>query len=117
MSAELGWPGPVAQWISARRPHAPPALAASLSRALAPVDAHADSAVDAERVAAACLRAAERTLSVALAEDTTGRGAALDLLTADALVTYAFEAASEVPDRLGDLARDAMARLSRAGVP
>jgi hypothetical protein len=50
-----------------------------------------------------------------LAEGGNARGAALDLLSADALVTYAFEATSERPDELPTAARDAMVRLSRAG--
>jgi hypothetical protein len=41
-----------------------------------------------------------------------GRAAALDLLAADALATYAFEAAADDPDAIPARARAAMARLS-----
>ena len=54
------------------------------------------------------------TLARVLADGATARAAAIDLLAADALVTYAFEAASESPDRLPDLAHRAMTRLSAA---
>ena len=44
----------------------------------------------------------------------TGRESALDLLTVDALVTYAFEAASERPDSLESHAAHAIVQLSSA---
>jgi uncharacterized membrane protein len=45
-------------------------------------------------------------------ENATSRESALDLLAADALVTYAFEAATVRPADLERRARDAMARIS-----
>jgi hypothetical protein len=41
-----------------------------------------------------------------------GRESALDLLAADALATYALEAAAETPATLEDRALDAMNRLT-----
>lgn len=61
-----------------------------------------------------CLEAAERLLREVLTRPSVGRDAALDLLTVDALVTYAFEAASETPSSLESRATDAMARLAGA---
>ena len=107
----------VVRWVAGRTPAAPPALAAHVARALA---AERESMPDdASAISRACLRAAERTLARVLDENETGSGAArnvaLDLLTADALVTYAFEAASDAPDGLAAIAREAMATLSRVG--
>jgi hypothetical protein len=48
-----------------------------------------------------------------LADGRTGRECAPELLAADALVTYAFEAASDDSPRLAGRARDAMTRLAR----
>ncbi len=52
-----------------------------------------------------------------LRDGASDRALALDLLTADALVTYAFEAAGDDPAALPALARNAMRRLSRLAVP
>ncbi len=47
--------------------------------------------------------------------DCSTRDSALDLLAADALVTYAFEAASESPLELAQRATDAMVRMAVLG--
>jgi hypothetical protein len=94
-------------WVAGREPAPPPALAAQVARAL-------DAVPSELAIVDACLHAAEDTLGRVLSAP-AGRETALDLLTADALVTYAFEAAGEEPDRLGHVAREAMARLSRLG--
>ena len=106
------------RWVAARTPEAPPALALELARAL---DDGTTSAASGDESAAAvarvCLRAAEAALASVLAESAAepapARAAALTLLTADALVTYAFEAASDDPAAWPALAREAMASLSR----
>jgi hypothetical protein len=59
-----------------------------------------------------CITACEALLDRLLRAGCATRAAATDLLVADALVTYAFEAASTEPARLEERARDAMARLS-----
>lgn len=96
------------RWIAGRVPVAPPAIVARIDAAL--VETAAGSSPD--PVVDDCLRAAEGILARLLADGATNRSAALDLLTADALATYAFEAASENPDALVGQARAAMARLS-----
>ena len=107
-------------WVAAQQPPAPAALVERVGGALAAIDVDAvgtDPADDAARPAR-CLAAAEAVLARLLADGATGtrsREAALDLLAADALVTYAFEAASEAPAALPTLARDAIARLAAAG--
>jgi hypothetical protein len=60
----------------------------------------------------ACIDAAEALLRDLLSQPTAGRESALDLLTVDALATYAFEAASEAPDTIPDCAADAMRRFA-----
>jgi hypothetical protein len=78
-----------------------------LERALGP-----SLQADAERATAEFLSAAERMLRALVASGETGRPAAADLLTIDALTTYAVEAASETLGNLPDFASDAMARFA-----
>jgi hypothetical protein len=104
------------RWVAERTPQAPPALATFVAEALAGAPGGETPA----EIARACLWAGERALAGVLSRDAgereAARGVAHELLTADALVTYAFEAAAESPDRIGVLARDAMAELSRVGL-
>jgi uncharacterized membrane protein len=94
-------------WLDARRPAPPTRLRtridAALGRALQS---------DANDAAAACLRAGEELARELLQENATSRESALDLLAADALVTYAFEAASERPGELVAQSRAAMVRIA-----
>jgi hypothetical protein len=100
----------VGQWLAQREPEAPAALRASLERALG-----SDLAADAVDAGEVCLRAAERLMADLLRGSCTTRESALELLTADALVTYAFEAASDRPGELASLAADAMVRIAALG--
>jgi hypothetical protein len=108
----------LAQWLDSRRPLPPAELRARIDVALG-----RDLLADVDDVAEVLLAAGERLVGSLLDEDATSRGAALDLLAADALVTYAFEAASERPAELSSRAASAMARIaalggvSRRGVP
>jgi hypothetical protein len=97
----------VGGWLAMLSPPPPPALAARLRRALA---SFVDEPV--ERVPEACLDAGEQMLDDLLGSGSTNRGSALDLLAVDALVTYAFQAAGDAPDRLEARAARAMARLA-----
>ncbi len=96
----------VADWLRGRTPP-PPAglegrvasvLGESLARPVAEAPAH-------------FLAAGERLLEELIRNNSTSRASALDLLTADALVTYAFEACSDSPSRIDDLAAGAMLRI------
>ena len=103
----------VGEWLASRAPVPPPALRARLDAALGTVLHH-----DAGEAAECCLAAGERVLSSVLYGggcDAT-RDSALDLLTADALVTYAFEAAAESPAGRASRATDAMHRIAGLGV-
>jgi len=77
----------VITWIAARRPPAPPTLVEPMTRGL--VDSRASLP---EHLASAGHALLERVLG----HPAGGRELALDLLAADALVTYAFEAQAEI---------------------
>ena len=100
----------LARWLDARRPSPPAALRERIDTALGP--ALHDASPD---IAQHCLEAAERLVRALLDENATDRAAALDLLAADALVTYAFEAASEQPRELSQRAAEAMTRIAALG--
>jgi hypothetical protein len=93
-------------WLGSRTPAPSPELGGRIAELAAPFDAAPGGVAD------RCLLAAERALQRLLAGSAATRDAALDLLAIDALVTYAFESASDEPHRIIDLARDAMIRLS-----
>lgn len=102
----------VATWLAEREPAPPPALLQRLRAAL-----DDDAQCSANEASNACLRAGERLLTVVLRQCETNRDCALDLLAADALVTYAFEAASVAPDALPERAASAMMRIAAVGLP
>jgi hypothetical protein len=102
----------VGEWLAARRPTPPDALRSHLADALG-----ADVELAAAETTSACLAAAERLTATLLASTDTSRASALDLLTADALVTYAFESASEHPADLGRRAAEAMRRIASLAAP
>jgi hypothetical protein len=100
----------IVEWLGTREPAPPDALLARLGEALG-----ADAQRDAGDAAEVCLAAGERLLAKVLREGEASRDHALDLLAADALVTYAFEAASSHPSALPSLAAQAMARMASLG--
>jgi hypothetical protein len=97
-------------WLDARRPAPPAALRARIGGALGD-ELHRPS----PDVGETFLAAAERLVRTLLDDGATSRESAIDLLAADALVTYAFEAASERPAELSRRAGAAMARIARLG--
>jgi hypothetical protein len=98
----------VAEWLRSRTPPPPEALVVRVEAALGGPAAATDAAVAPERL----LDAAVLLLEPLLAREDAGRECALDLLAADALVTYAFEAASVDAERLDERTRAAMERLA-----
>ncbi len=100
----------VAQWLAERDPAPPNALLGRVKEAL-----DTDAQRDATETAAVCLAAAERVAVTVLGDEEASRDYALDLLTADALVTYAFEAASARPGELSLRATRATERLASLG--
>ena len=97
--------GSTREWL-ARRDPAPPALARRLADVLGP------AGLDAPHAADRFLAAAESLLDGMLHDGCATREAALDLLVCDALVTYAFEAGADEPERLDALTRQAMTRIA-----
>ena len=100
----------VGEWLHARTPRPPAALTARLEVVLA------DSLREpSERVPEMFLAAAERVVAELLRNDNTSRDSALDLLTADALLTYAFEAAGREVSTISQRATEAMTRIAALG--
>lgn len=100
----------IAAWLDLRRPAPPENLAAHIRRALGAAAERPES-----EIVVRCLDAVEALL-VSLRDDPdAGREVALDLLAADALVTYAFEAAAEDPLTLAEVAKGAMWRVGEVG--
>ena len=97
----------IGEWLSASTQPAPEPLVARIEAALG-----RHGTEDAARAPERLLDAAVGLLQPLLARENAGRDAALDLLAADALVTYAFEAASAHPEQLDARTRDAMIRLA-----
>lgn len=97
----------VGAWLSAREPSPPRRLAARIDDAVRAHAARANTS-GAEPLLAAC----ESLLRDVVARPSAGRESALDLLAADALATYALEAAADDPSSLERDARDAMRRIA-----
>jgi hypothetical protein len=97
----------VADWLREQDPAPPARLAARIERAVGARNAEA-----ATNAAAVCLDACEALLADVAARPSPGRESALDLLAADALATYALQAAAESPATLETRAHDAMQRLA-----
>lgn len=102
----------VESWLAAREPAPPTALASRLRELVAQHDPAA-LAADAREVPTVLLHVGASVLGRLLREAATTRESALDLLAADALVTYAFEAAGETPTTLEASATRAMAHIAR----
>lgn len=100
----------LALWLDSRRPVPPAALRARIDAALG-----RNLLTEVDDVEETLLAAGEQLVRALLDENATSRGSALDLLAADALVTYAFEAASERPTELSARAATAMARIAALG--
>lgn len=98
-------------WLRTRQPAPPAALLARMEVALGGGD------VRGEPLAERAMAAAERLVESILADPDAGRSLALDLLAADALVTYAFEAESFGVADVEARGRAAMARLAALAAP
>lgn len=100
----------LSEWLACRTPRPPKALDARVRNSLS---ASLESEVEqgGGRTHQELLGAARSLLVDILAAESAERGCAHDLLAADALVTYAFEVASEDPDEIDTLAHAAMRSL------
>jgi hypothetical protein len=99
----------IAAWLRERTPSPPPRLSARIAEVLGD-----GLQAPSTELAARCLEAAETLLQDLLGRPSAGRESALDLLTVDALVTYAFDAASDAPSTMAPLAGDAARRFAAA---
>lgn len=97
----------VREWLDERTPRPPRALSDRLESALA-----MRASLAADDVPEALLRASEAIIGDLLGRQESARDSALDLLAADALMTYALEAAAEGIGSLDALASAAMSRVS-----
>lgn len=86
-------PGEIRTWLAARRPAPPAVLAAQLEAVLAACPS--DRLLATESMAAAMSLLGVYALDSLEGRAPDSRGVAMDLLAADAFVTYAFEAASD----------------------
>lgn len=97
-----------ASWVGAAGSESPGALVARVVEVLA---AHPDW--ESLPTAEALLKAGEELLASVLGHgEGEGREVALDLLAADACVTWAFEAAADEPGTLPERAESAMQRIA-----
>jgi hypothetical protein len=96
-------------WLDQRELTPPAALRQRLAAAVA--DAPKSTMLP---VPDAALAAALRLLDSLLRTADSSRAGALELLTADALMTYAFEATADTPERLEALGAEAMERIAAA---
>lgn len=99
------------EWLAARTPTPPARLAARLSAAI-PAGAEFSSREAPGVMIAAAITILRQTITEQ--SDERNRAAALDLLAADALITYAVEAAAEDCERFAMLTDEMIARLSAA---
>jgi len=90
-------------------PDPPPALTRRIEEAIRAVGAGESFATASPET---LLQAAERLFGAMLRGGCLGRTSALELLVVDALVTYAFERASDDPEHLEDQAERAMIKLA-----
>jgi hypothetical protein len=90
----------VRSWLQSRTPEPPAALADQLSQCL---DAAPDAVLAGASLAEVAGRLGVATLRAVVQRQGVACDSAMDLLVADALVTYAFEAAAEEGEDLNDL--------------
>jgi uncharacterized membrane protein len=100
------------EWLERRDPRPPAQLMESLRSAVGPA-----LSKDASETAAVFLATAEQKLRELVTSGENGRPVAGDLLTIDALTTYALESAAETLRSLGGFSDEAMARLAKTAPP
>jgi len=107
LSKPASAPATVGEWFANLQPPPPPALAEELRRLLGN-----DAGRPVGDVPEVCLATGERMLGELMQSGSTERATALTLLAVDSLVTYAFEAAANDPERIEARAANAMKRIA-----
>lgn len=97
----------VGEWVWSRDDTPPPRLAARIRATIAERESYPS-----DRATETLISASVAVLRDVIERPTAGRESALDLLAADALATYALEAAADSPEAMDALARDAMHRIA-----
>ena len=97
-------------WLSRRIPPPPEDLARAIRDALRARNVSSDPPTPTE-----LLETAKSLLERVLGTECAARESALDLLTADALVTYALEVANDGSSQLGEFSVRAMQTLAASG--
>jgi hypothetical protein len=95
------------EWLRTRTPVAPPALVSRIATLLAD-----NPTWESRPRPEAFVEAAEQLLHRVLERDAMDRACSLDLLAADACVTYAFEAAADEPGTVEARADEAIRRIA-----
>ncbi len=108
MTSELS-ASTVGNWMESLHPKPPHALEQRMREAL---DIHKERPFN--ELPQSCLDAAQSVLARLLASGSTSRDSALDLLTADALVTCAFAVPSDTPELVLSQADSAMKTIASA---
>ena len=101
---------PLSTWLESRAPAPPPELARTMRVLSAAV-------ADREPTPEVLLAAAHGAMKTLLSGGCLTRASALELLAVDALVTYAFEAAAEEPERIEARAEQALASIAALAEP
>ena len=96
-----------AEWLHSRTPRPPAALTNRLDVLLAGLDSHGTTSVP-----DVLYLALDRVLDDLLRSEASSRGSALDLLAADAIMTYLMESVAEDIQSLDARAAAAMANIS-----
>jgi hypothetical protein len=109
-------PRPVADWLATRTPAPPRHLRERVDALCASRDARRAASDDAT-IAEQLLDVAEDAMRGLLPDGCLTRRSALELLAVDAIVTYAFEASADQPERLEELAGVALARIAALTEP
>lgn len=102
----------VHQWLAAHERGVPPALARHMRDSVVSGSGTSSGTTGTSGTVDDLLSGGESMLRSAIAAIPMTRAQALDVLGADALVTYAFEAAADEPRRLVERADAAMSRIA-----
>ena len=110
-------PRAVDEWLATRTPAPPRLLAERIGAFAASSRERRLPATSDASTAEQLLAVAEDAMRVVLHDGCLTRERAVDLLAVDAVVTYAFEASADHPERLEEIAGSALARIAALADP
>jgi hypothetical protein len=112
----MNGPHALIDWLATRVP-APPRALAERIETLSVGEAARLATENGESPADRLLDAGEQAMRTVLRDGCLTREAAIELLAVDALVTYAFEASADQPERIEERAGAALARIAALAEP